>query len=185
MKRLFWLWMGLWILTGCGSKQYYMLSTPHTITAPSYQIAAKIGIESIEVPAYLQEGKIAVQRSDNRIVYHDDALWAVDMQEDLTNALIFDLQKSLPKSRVFHYPWEGEGQADVIVSVKIKRFIAYKGVVYLDAVIRIGGHDRVVSIQEPTDMHDRTKIIESMKKAFFSLEREVLQLLTTVEPKSL
>ena len=103
------------------------------------------------------------------------------MQEDLTNALIFDLQKSLPKSRVFHYPWEGEGQADVIVSVKIKRFIAYKGVVYLDAVIRIGGRDKIVSIQKPTDMHNRAAIIESMKEAFFALEREVIALLDDIE----
>ena len=171
----------LLLLTGCSSKHYYMLSTPHTIPTAQKQQALTIGVERVMLPEYLQEGKVAVMRDDNRIDYLDDALWAVNLSDDLTNALIFDLQKSLPKSRIFHYPWEKQGKVDAIVSVRIKRFIAWKGYVWLDALVRINDCDKIVSLKEPVDMHDERKIVEGMKRAFFALEREVIALLNDKE----
>jgi len=169
------------LFTGCGAKHYYMLSSPHKITTVHKTGKMVIGIESIELPPYITEGRVAILKRDNRVEFLDDALWAVNMQEDLTNALIFDLQKSLPKSQIFHYPWEGHQRIDTIVHIKITRFIAYRGSVYLDAVVRIDNRDKVVSLKEPTDMHNSAKIVESMKRAFFALEREVIGLLDDIE----
>ncbi len=180
MKTIYLLLTLLFVFTGCSSKHYYMLSSPHAITSQQTYAQLAIGVESIELPDYLKEGKIAVQHADNRIGYLKNALWAVNMQDDLTNALIFDLQKSLPKSRIFHYPWEKNGKADAIVSVGIKRFIAAQGYVWLDALIRVNNRDKVVSIKEPTDMHNEAKIIQSMKRAFFALEHEVIVLLDDI-----
>jgi len=67
------------------------------------------------------------------------------------------------------------------VHIKITRFIAYRGSVYLDAVVRINNHDKVVSLKEPTNMKESAQIVESMKKAFFSLERAVIVLLDDIE----
>ena len=169
------------LFAGCGAKHYYMLSSPHQIGAVHEVEKKVIGVESIELPPYITEGKVAVLREDNRVEYLDDALWAVNMQEDLTNALIFDLQKSLPQSQILHYPWEGHQHIDAIVHIKITRFIAYRGFVYLDAVVRINNHDKVVSLKEPTNMKESAQIVESMKKAFFSLERAVIVLLDDIE----
>jgi uncharacterized lipoprotein YmbA len=170
------------VLGGCGVKhQYYMLSAPHEITPVKSNIKKNIGVETLEIPSYLQAGKVAVLKADNQLVYLDDALWAVDMQKDLTDSLIFDLQKSLPACRVFHYPWEGSGKIDKNVKIKITRFIARGSYVYLDAVVRINRKDKIISLKIPTDTTNKTAIIESMKKAFFALEREVINLLDDIK----
>ncbi len=170
----------LFMLGGCSSKHYYMLSSPHAIASAQKQAALSIGVESIMLPDYLREGKVALLDAGNRIRYLKDALWAVNMQDDLTNALIFDLQKSLPESRVFHYPWEKRGRADAIVSVRIKRFIAGEGYVWLDALVRINDRDRVVSIKEPLKSRDEAQIVAAMKRAFFTLEHEVIAMLDDI-----
>ncbi len=172
--------MGIW-LVGCGAKQYYTLSSPHEIKKVQSDIESVIGVESIELPQYMTEGKVAILGKENQIYYLDNAIWAVNMQEDLTNALIFDLQKRLPKSHIFHYPWEGREDIDFIVRIKITHFIAYNGVVYLDAVVRVNDRDKIVSVQEPADMKDAAKIVASMKRAFVALEREVIRLLDDIE----
>ncbi len=181
MKTIYLVMTLIFLMTGCSSKHYYMLTSPHKIEAAHTEKKLAIGVESIVLPDYLKEGKVAVQRDDNRIVYLSDAYWAVNMPEELTNALIFDLQKSLPKSRIFHYPWEKQGKVDVIVSVKIKRFIAWRGYVWLDALVWVNDRDKIVSLKEPVDMHDERKIVEGMKRAFFALEREVIALLDDIE----
>ncbi len=167
-------------ISGCSAKQYYMISTPHTIPSTNHIGQKTIGIESIELPAYLSMDKVVVQRDDNRIVYLGDAHWAVNMGDDLTNALIFDLQKSLKGSKIFHYPWESRTKIDMLVVIKIKRFIAYKGYVYLDAVVRINNDDKIISLKEPVNMHESSKIVEGMKKAFFAFERAVVDALDDI-----
>jgi uncharacterized lipoprotein YmbA len=166
-------------ISGCSQKAYYMLSKPHRIEGERVPLAVTIGVERVSVPQYLREGKVPIQKG-NRIVYLDDALWAVDIEEDLTNALIFDLQKSLPKSRVFHYPWEREGKIDAIVEVKIKRYIAQDGDIYLDAVVRVNNRDKIVSIKEPVKTQNPSDVVAGMQRAFFRLEREVIGILDDI-----
>jgi uncharacterized lipoprotein YmbA len=166
-------------ISGCSQKTYYMLSKPHRIEGARVPLAVTIGVERVSVPQYLREGKVPIQKG-NRIVYLDDALWAVDIEEDLTNALIFDLQKSLPKSRIFHYPWEREGRVDAIVEVKIKRYIAQDGDIYLDAVVRVNNRDKIVSIKEPVKTQNPSDVVAGMQRAFFRLEREVIGILDDI-----
>ncbi len=166
-------------LSGCSEKSYYMLSKPHIIAHEAVAVSATVGVERVTVPDYLKAGKVPLQKG-NRIHYLDDALWAVDLEDDLTNALIFDLQKSLPKCRIFHYPWDREGRVDAVVSVKIKRFIAQDGAVYLDAVVRVNDRDRVVSLKEPVASLKAANIVAGMQRAFFALEHAVLTILDDI-----
>ncbi len=181
MKYLLNLLLILIVLVGCSDKHYYMISSPHQIYHSKQDVSKIIGIKTIELPSYFSLNEIALQRDDNRIVYLKDARWAVDMGEDLTNAVIFDLQKSLKNSIIFHYPWEKRAKVDIIVSVKIKRFIAYKGFVYLDALVRVNQKDHVVTIKIPTDMKDESQIVKDMKKAFFALEDALLHYLDDIK----
>ncbi len=175
MKYLLSLFVILIVLQGCSQKHYYMISTPHEIVGGDKNISKNIGIKTIELPSYLSLNKIAFEHENNRIVYLKDAFWAVDMSKDLTDAMIFDLQKSLKQSLVFHYPWEKSARVDVIVGIKIKRFIAYNGFVYLDALARINNKDHVIGIKIPADTKKESEIIEGMKKAFFKLEDTLLR----------
>ena len=181
MKTLITGIFGIFLLAGCAAKQYYMISAPHQIDQREDIGVKVIGVETVEIPSYLSQGKVAVLKEGNRIVYLNNILWAVDMREDLTNALIFDLQKSLPQCSVFHYPWDGTKKTDTIIKVKISRFIAYKGYVYLDALVRVNQKDKVLSFKVQADTEDPVQIVEGMKKAFFRLEREVIGLLDNIK----
>ena len=175
MKLLGMILFGI-LAAGCSTKHYYMLSSPHAIETQK-AIETTVGVESVALPDYLQAGKIAVLHDDQSVTFLDGAFWAVDMQKDLTNGLIFDLQKSFPKSRIYHYPWEGTGQPAHLLSLKIKRFIAHGQEVYLDAVVRLDNRDRVISIREPIEKRDAAGIVAGMKRAFFRLEHAVADLL--------
>ena len=182
MKQILLTVILLFVLGGCAQKRhYYVLSAPHQITATDHRIEQVIGVEDLQVPEYLHEGRIALLQKNNRVIYLNDALWAVDMQKDLTDALIFDLQKSLPGSVIVHYPWESAGRdVDLVVRVKITRFIASQNEVYLDAVVRVGDHDKILSFKEPIESMQADNIVEGMKRAFFRLERAVTTLLDDI-----
>ncbi len=183
MKRIvLFLTVGLLLMfSGCAQKRYYVLSAPHQIAATDHRIEQVIGVEDLQVPEYLHEGRIALLQKNNRVIYLNDALWAVDMQKDLTDALIFDLQKSLPGSVIVHYPWESAGRdVDLVVQVKITRFIASQNEVYLDAVVRVGDHDKILSFKEPIESMRADHIVEGMKRAFFRLERAMTTLLDDI-----
>ncbi len=170
----------IFILSGCTAKRFYMLSGLHEKSSSSHTIGYKtIGVEDVQIPDYLKEGRIPKKTKHNRIIYIKDALWAVDIAEDLTSSLIFDLQNSFTDARVVHYPWDGN--VDLIISVKIKRFIAYDKYVYLDAIVRLNKIDKIVSLTVPVDVNSEVKIVDSMKRAFWKLEREVIAMLDDIE----
>ncbi len=167
-------------ISGCTAKRYYILTGIDDDEISHRVIGYKtVGIESIGVPDYLKEGRVAKRTKDNRVIYIKNALWAVDISQSLTDTLIFDLQKSFKNSRVVHYPWNGN--VDLLIAVNIKRFIAYDDFVYLDAIIRLNKTDKVVSLKTAVDSASEVKIVESMKKAFRKLEHEVIDMLDDIE----
>ena len=169
----------LFVLNGCSSKKFYILSEVGKTQLKGYDLANKtVGVESISVPDYLKESKVAKKVKKNQIVYFKNALWAVDVDKDLTDTLIFDLQKSFSKSTITHYPWNGN--VDIVVAIKIKRFIAYKNFIFLDALIKINKTDRIISLKIPIDSNSEEEIVEGMKKAFLDLEREVIKMLDDI-----
>ena len=181
MKQILLIVISLLLFGGCAQKRYYVLSAPHQIATADQRVERVIGVEDLQVPEYLHEGRVALLRKNNRVVYLNNALWAVDMQKDLTDALIFDLQKSLPGSVIVHYPWESaDRDVDLVVRVKITRFIASQNEVYLDAVVRVGNRDKILSFKEPIESMHADQIVEGMKRAFFRLERAVTTLLDDI-----
>ena len=82
---------------------------------------------------------------------------------------------------IVHYPWESAGRdVDLVVQVKITRFIASQNEVYLDAVVRVGDHDKILSFKEPIESMRADHIVEGMKRAFFRLERAMTTLLDDI-----
>ena len=179
MKEIWILLLTGW-LAGCATKAHYTIAAPHALTSRGQLAGKVIGVERIRLPGYMQDGKIAIQHADNRITYLEDADWAVDLPDDLTDTLIFDLQKSLQGAHVLHYPWEASQRLDAVVSISVTRFIAYRDAVYLDAIIRIGGKERVVSLRVPVDIRKTRSVVAGMQKAFERLEDAVIGFLDDI-----
>lgn len=167
----------LFVLQGCfPSSHYYILSTPSSSKSVKYP--KSIGVERITLPKYLSKREIAVAHSSSKIAFLSDAIWAEELGEGLTQRMIYFFHKHFSQANVSLYPWNMTQQPDLKVKIKIMRFIAYQGSVYLDGnweierMKRKTYHAKRFHIKVKTK-HDSDSIVASMDKAFAKLEQEV------------
>ncbi|HHD82066.1 MAG TPA: membrane integrity-associated transporter subunit PqiC [Campylobacterales bacterium] len=161
------------LLQGCSSKYYYTLGDTSDITM-SQTYTKSIAVEKIQIPKYLKDNNLVRQVTPYQIILIKEANWLTPMQRRLTNVLINYLQKSLNNPNVYLFPWETEKETDKKLSVKIKRLIAYKDEVRLDASYKIRDlktnqyttklFSTIVPTSETTDA-----MVASMEKAYFQL----------------
>ena len=178
-KKLFIAIVSLFVLSGCvGSSNYYVLSIasqPSTVYANAHRV---IGVEKISVPGYLYKRQIAVAKSNSQIGYLSGNEWGEDLDEGLTNRLIYFLQKKFREPRVYEYPWHLEKKPTQKVKVQITRFIAYGDKVYLDANWEIknrsgASRSRLFSTSVATASGNAANIVSSMDIAFGQLEESI------------
>jgi len=170
----------LFLLNGCFSNNYYVLSTA---SQPVHHYMRKnriIGIEKVIVPKYLFKREIAVAQSNSHIGFLSGAVWAEDLDAGLTQRLIGFLQKKFNQPNVYAYPWGVERQPTVKVSVQITRFIAQGEKVYLDANWKIEDMKthkikaKLFSVAVPAS-REATAIVAAMDKAFGLLEERIAE----------
>jgi uncharacterized lipoprotein YmbA len=144
----------------------------------SHNCTKIIAIEKVNVPKYLTDTSIVYQITPYRVIRLEDANWLTPMKKRLTNVLIDYLQKSLNNPNIYLYPWESNKETDIKVSVKIKRFIAYKDNVVLEARYQITNlkthksETKLFSTKIPSS-HRTEDIMASMEKAYFKLIEEI------------
>ena len=176
MKRVL-LLLVIFIFTGCSSKKYYTLGNNLDITQ-NITYTKPIDIVTVNVPKYLQDQVLVRQITPYQVELLKKAQWLTPMKKRLTNILINYLQKSLNNPNVHLYPWNANKKADKRVEVTIKRFIAYKDNVYLDADYKIYNYhsknsiNKLFSTKVPTSIKIDT-MMESMEKAYFQLLEEI------------
>lgn len=167
--------LGSFVLSGCFSSNFYVLSTA---SEPVQRYAYKkqvIGVEKVTVPEYLFKREIAVAKSSSQVTFLSGSTWAEDLDAGLTQRLIRFLQKKFNQPNVYAYPWDVAKQPTVKVKVHVTRFIAQGAYVYLDANweienMRTGDvKARLFSTKVPTS-GDATSIVSSMDMAFAELE---------------
>lgn len=168
----------LFLLDGCFSNNYYVLSTA---SEPVHHFIKKhrvIGVEKVIVPKYLFKREIAIAKSSSHIDFLTNAVWAEDLDAGLTQRLIGFIQKKFNQPNVYAYPWGVDRQPTLKVKVQITRFIAQGNLVYLDAnweVENMKTHSRkarLFSITVPTKS-DASAIVASMNRAFGALEEHI------------
>lgn len=163
----------LLILQGCSNKYYYTLGDTSEIeTSETY--TKSIAVTKVDIPKYLKDSTIVRQVSPYQIMLIENANWLTPMQRRLTNVLINYLQKSLNNPNVHLFPWEADKDTNKKVSLKIKRFIAYKDEVILEASYKISDisskhyNTKLFTTRVPTQ--EKTEaIMASMEKAYFEL----------------
>jgi uncharacterized lipoprotein YmbA len=120
--------------------RYYVLSATATTPAPTAVHANQnlnIGIAPVEIPAYLESGRIAVRQGTNEIRYSENRQWAEHIDKGIQRVLALDLSTLLPGSRLITSAWQrADVQAEVHIS--IQRFeLDENGEVALDCQWRI------------------------------------------------
>ena len=165
------------LLTGCSSKKYYTLGNNLEI-AQKLTYTRPIDVVTVNVPKYLQDQVLVRQTTPYQVELLDKAQWLTPMKKRLTNIFINYLQKSLNNPNVHLYPWNANKKADKRVAVTIKRFIAYKDNVYLDANYKIYNYhtkssiDKLFSTKIPTNI-EIDSMMESMERAYLQLLEEI------------
>ncbi len=164
----------LLLFVGCSTKEYYTFGDNVRDISTSLNCKKTIAIEKVKIPKYLTDTSIVYQVSPYRVIRLKNANWLTPMKKRLTNVLIDYLQKSLNNPNIYLYPWESKKKTDIKVSVKIKRFIAYKDKVILEARYQIKNlktkesQTKLFTTNIPTS-HLAEDIMESMEKAYFKL----------------
>lgn len=170
--------ISFFVLTGCTSSRFYVLSTPSQPAHTYAYTPMSIGVEKVTVPEYLFKREIAVAQSPSQIRLLPDATWGEDLDAGLTQRLIGFLQKKFNQPKVYAYPWNVDRQPDRKVSVHISRFIAQGDRVYLDAnwaVENMHTHQskaRLFSTTVKTG-NQSDEIVSAMDKAFGQLEEVI------------
>jgi len=178
MKQIYLILLFLLLFVGCSTKEYYTFGDNINVISTSNKYKKTIAIEKIKVPKYLTDTSVVYQVTPYRVIRLKEANWLTPMEKRLTNILIDYLQKSLNNPNVYLYPWESTKETDIKVSVKIKRFIAYKSEVILEASYKIKNlktkevktklfHTKVAT------SHLAEDIMKSMEKAYFKLIKEI------------
>ena len=167
----------LLIITGCGAKEYYTLGDTSNILS-KYRDNQIIAIKKVEIPKYLKDNAMVKQISPYQVVRLKNSNWLTPMQKRLTNVFINYLQKSLQNPNIYLYPWENKKETNKKISLKIKRFIAYKDNVILEASYQIDNlktkkyKTKLFSTKIETN-EETEKMVEAMEKAYFKLIQEI------------
>jgi len=178
MKKLLLLLLLIVLLAGCSTKKtYYTLGTNIPINSRVY-FEKPIDIVSVEVPKYLEDPALVRQVSPYQIKLLDKAQWLTPMKKRLTNVLIDYLQKAMNNPQIHLYPWDANKNPYKRVSVTIKRFIAYKDKVYLDANYKIYNFETKKTLTKlfstSIASHDNIdSMMESMEKAYLELAEKI------------
>ena len=168
----------LFLVGGCASSSYYVLSTAPQPATTYGHLKGTIGVEKVTVPKYLFKREIAVAKSSSQVNFLNGASWAEDMDEGLTQRLISFLQKKFNQPEVYSYPWGVNEQPRIKVNIQISRFIAQGNRVYLDASIRLenmrtGKHKAKLFSTSVPSGSSASSIVAAMDKAFDRLEEQV------------
>ena len=167
----------LFTLQGCSTKSYYTLGDTSDIQA-TQTYTQKILVEKVEIPKYLNDNNLVRQISPYQVELIDKANWLTPMQKRLTNVLISYLQQSLNNPNVYLYPWDMDKESRKKVSLQIKRFIAYKEHVILEANYKIYDLKSKTYITKLFNTKVKTKestqsMMKSMEEAYFELMEEI------------
>ena len=174
----------LLILTACSPKQLYTFGNTTNITPAmeSTQNRLKkpfIGIEQVKLPIYMMDSPIYKKDSPYHLVEINRASWTHAMDKHLTNTLISYLQKSLNNPNIYAYPWSSSPKTDIRVSVNIGNFIAYQGVVNLDATYQIldkqtkKSSNYLFNGNESLQAQSIEAMMEAMEKIYFRLAKDI------------
>ena len=167
------------LFSACGSKQLYTFGDTSNVHATTQENQAFIAVEKVELPIYFMDSPIYEKSSSFHLSKIDKANWIHSMDQHLSNVLITYLQKSMNNPNIYAYPWSSMKKLDKKLSLTITEFIAYRGVVTLEANYQIVDkqHHQSKNHLFQTKVKMRKDTIENMlgamEEAYFQLAEKI------------
>jgi uncharacterized lipoprotein YmbA len=167
------------IFSGCGSKELYTIGNIGHIQPNKENHREFIAIDRIELPIYFMDSPIYKKDTPHHLVKVENANWIHAMDRHLTNVLVAYLQKSMNNPNVYRYPWTTATKMDKRVSLNINKFIAYRGVVSLEANYHILNKKKkrdisyIFNVKIKIESESVGNLINAMEKAYFRLTRDI------------
>lgn len=118
---------GLGLLAGCNilpeavpdNTRHYILQNPPMASVGSGEATVphvRLGLRSVEVPAYLREKAMAVRTGENELRFAADARWAEPLEAGITRVLREQLSAG---AHVVGYPFPGQLERQFDVTVRV------------------------------------------------------------------
>lgn len=171
----------LLLLVGCSSttaKNLYIFSMPTEPPMKYESMGMTIGVEQVIIPKYLARREISLVKNSNQLLLLKNAIWAENLDVELTSHLINFLQKKFQQPAVYLYPWDASHSKGVTVELRITRYITQNKQLYLDAsweVNSLTNDKRVIKLFSIVVATNPTAeaIVNAMDQAFRQLEEEI------------
>ena len=154
--------------------RFWVLSAPDTADAGTVGVRS-VGIEPIELPAYLDRREIVTRTSENELSFSAFQLWGEPLERGFQRVLALSLIESVPDLRVVALP--SNANASHRVSVRVSRFDAdASGRVNLVAewTLRARGSAEILAggtaqLEEPSNGRDTADRVATLSRAVTSL----------------
>lgn len=112
-------------LSHCGRspKQNFFVLNPIQNSAKKIKNQSlRIGLESINLPEYLQKPQIALRQVPNKIIFDEENRWAEQVDKNIARVIQTDLNHLLKHNTVAASPWPGGFNPSHRLHITISRF---------------------------------------------------------------
>ncbi len=167
------------LLAGCVSQRsqvetrYFLLEPPSSQVADAVDAAhtcgLRIALGPVAIAEYLDQPRIVTRRSDNELVLHEYARWAMPLARNISEVLRETLRRQLPGCATSSYPALAAEPFDVRVALEVLRLDGIRGEsVELVAIWQVfgadgkvlaerGGRAELRGVPAGTDIADRVR----------------------------
>lgn len=130
MKKKLWVVSVLsLILVSCArspNPQFYVLQPlPYTEKGASRH-HMRIGINDVNLPAYLSKSSIVVHTAPHEVVLKDFHQWAGALKDNVQRVIMTNLETLIPGAAIASFPWDSHFQPDYQLQINILQFDIYQ-----------------------------------------------------------
>ena len=132
-------------LAGCASKSPYHFYTLKPLTTAEYSSrSGEIGIAPVEIPGWLDHGRISWNDGDVSVVTMSNDRWGEPFSKVIDQVMVQNLSRLLPLSRITKGPWTRSTSPDQIISLRILSLVRSDHELKLEVSIEILNKDRKI-----------------------------------------
>lgn len=108
---------------GSPKTSYYTLSVAESAKPAANTAHIKsVGLSRVQIPDLLKRSQMVLRKDSYQVDVSETYQWGGDLRDELTNALVRQLQVRLPATRIQTAPWELEQTPQYEFSLQVSQF---------------------------------------------------------------
>ena len=108
---------------GSPKTSYYTLSVAESAKPAANMAHIKsVGLSRVQIPDLLKRSQMVLRKDSYQVDVSETYQWGGDLRDELTNALVRQLQVRLPATRIQTAPWELEQTPQYEFSLQVSQF---------------------------------------------------------------